>query len=365
MNTNFESLTSLSIYGWNEYLSNAFLPYQNQGYIPLRINREGRGLFWGTDGQQQLLLERSGTFQNMQDLGIQPSPVVGDWCAVQPYASDRGLIEAVLPRGTTFHKPVVHEQYGIEGEALAVVANVEFGAIVMDAVHDFNLRRIERFVSLLHAEAIQPLLILTKIDLLEEPESYRARVLSRFPDLPVFLVDSLSAVGIQQLLSYLQPTTTLMLIGLSGAGKSTLLNCLSNAMVAKTGEVRAQDGRGRHTTTSRQLYLLPNGTILIDTPGLRAVGMNSNSGDVEESFSDIYALAQGCKFSDCTHTGEPGCAVQAALLAGEIEQDRFLNFLELRGEAQSYEEIMARRKQKDKALGKLLYHYRRGSHEYD
>ena len=365
MNTNLESFTSLSIYGWNDSYTNAFLPYQNQGYIPLRINREGRGLFWGTDGEQQLLLERSGTFQNMQDLGVQPSPVVGDWCAVQPYASDRGLIEAVLPRRTTFHKPVVHEQYGIEGEASAVAANVELGAIVMDAVHDFNLRRIERFVSLLHAEAIQPLLILTKIDLLQDPGSYRARVLARFPDLPVFLVDSLSAIGMQQLLCYLQPTTTLMLLGLSGAGKSTLLNCLSNAVVAKTGDVRSQDGRGRHTTTSRQLYVLPNGTILIDTPGLRAVGMNSAAGDVAESFSDIHALAQACKFSDCTHTGEPGCAVQAALLAGEIEQDRFLNFLELRGEAQSFEEIMARRKQKDKALGKLLYHYRRGLHAYD
>lgn len=365
MNTNISLLSSLSIYGWNDSYSNAFLPYQNQGYIPLRINREGRGLFWGTDGERQLILERSGTFQNMQDLGLQPSPVVGDWCAVQAYASDRGLIEAVLPRQSGFHKPVVHEAYGIEGESFVVVANVDYGAIVMDAVHDFNLRRIERFVSLLYADGIQPLLILTKIDLLSGPEDYRLRVLARFADLPVFLVDSISAHGIEALSSYLQRGTTLMLVGLSGAGKSTLLNCLSNSMVVKTGEVRAQDGRGRHTTTSRQLYVLPNGTILIDTPGLRAVGMNSSSVDVAESFSDIHDFARECKFSDCTHTGEPGCAVQQALLAGEIEQDRFLNFLELRGEASSFEEVLARRKQKDKALGKLLYHYRRGMKEYD
>lgn len=365
MNTNEQTNSMLSAFGWNESLYGAFLPYANQGYIPVRINREGRGLFWGTDGERQLILERSGTFQNMQDLGLQPSPVVGDWCAVQQYASDKGLIEAILSRHSVFHKPVVHESYGIEGKSLEVVANVDLGAIVMDTVHDFNLRRIERFVSLLYADGIQPLLILTKIDLLPDPEDYRQRVLARFNDLPVFLVDSISAHGIETLLNYLQPGITLMLLGLSGAGKSTLVNCLSNAMVAKTGEVRSHDGRGRHTTTSRQLYVLPNGTILIDTPGLRAVGMNSSCGDVSESFSDIHALALQCKFSDCTHTGEPGCAVQQALMDGELEQDRFLNFLELRGEAQSYEQVMAGRKQKDKALGKLLYQYRRGMREYD
>ncbi len=365
MNSNASLLTSLSTYGWNESHSSSFLPYQNQGYIPVRINREGRGLFWGTDGEHTLLLERSGTYGNMQDLGLQPSPVVGDWCAVQTYASDRGLIEAVLPRQSVFHKPVVHEKYGIEGKSLAVVANIDLGAIVMDAVHDFNLRRIERFVSLLYADGIQPLLILTKIEMLTEPEDYRRRVTARFTDLPVFLVDSISGHGIQALYDYLECGKTLMLLGLSGAGKSTLLNCLSSSAVAKTGEVRAQDGRGRHTTTSRQLYVLPNGTIIIDTPGLRAVGMNSSSDDVSESFSDIQALASRCRYSDCKHTGEPGCAVQQALLTGELEQDRFLNYLALRGEAASYEEVMAGRKQKDKALGKLLYHYRRGMREYD
>jgi len=295
----------------------------------------------------------------MQDLGIQPHPVVGDWCAVQQYAQDRGLIEAVLPRMQVFHKPVMHEQHGIEGEAPVVVANVNTGAIVMDARYDFNLRRIERLVSLLQAEGILPLLILTKIDLLDDPESYRVRAISRFPDLPVFLVDSLTGKGVGSLLSYLKQYETLMLLGLSGAGKSTLLNILGSATIAKTGEVRSQDGRGRHTTTSRQLYVLPNGTLLIDTPGLRVVGMNTGSSDVCDAFSDIAALARCCRFNDCSHTGEPGCAVRQALLTGELEQDRFLNYLQLRDEAQNWEEVMSRRKQKDRAIGKLQYEYRK------
>ncbi|AEV30650.1 ribosome small subunit-dependent GTPase A [Sphaerochaeta pleomorpha str. Grapes] len=359
MNTTQFSYTSLDTYGWTESRTLEFAPYQGLLYIPVRIYREGRGLFWGTDGEHQLLLERSGTFQNMQDLLIQPNPVVGDWCAVQRYAPGRGLIEAVLPRKQVFHKPVVQDPYGIAGEAQAVVANVDACAIVMDARNDFNLRRIERFVSLLHADEIPPLLILTKIDLLEDVESYRMQIVSRFPDLQVFLVDSLSGKGIDSLLTNLKPHETCMLLGMSGAGKSTLLNCLSNAMVAKTGEVRSQDGRGRHTTTNRQLYILPNGTIVIDTPGLRAIGMNNGSQQVCESFPDIAALAHFCRFSDCTHTAEIGCAVKKALLTGELEQDRFLNYLQLRDEAENWEAVASRRKKKDKEMGRLQYLYRR------
>lgn len=351
--------TSLHAYGWTESQTKDFVPYQGLSYIPVRIYREGRNLFWGTDGEHQLLLERSGTFQNMQDLLIQPNPVVGDWCAVQHYAPGRGLIEAVLPRTHVFHKPVAHGSHGIEGEAQAVVANVDTGVIVMDARYDFNLRRIERFVSLLHTDEIPPRLILTKIDLLEDAESYRMQIVSRFPDLQVFLVDSLSGKGIDSLLTSLQPNETCMLLGMSGAGKSTLLNCLSNAMVAKTGEVRSQDGRGRHTTTNRQLYILPNGTIVIDTPGLRAIGMNNGSSDVCDSFSDIAALARSCRFTDCTHTKEIGCAVKQALLSGELDQDRFQNYLQLRDEAQNWETRASRRKKKDKDLGRLQYLYRR------
>ncbi len=364
MNTNQKYEKSLYRYGWKESHTSGFEPYQQLGYIPVRINMEGRGLFWGTNGEHQLLLERSGGFQTMQDVGVQPHPVVGDWCAVQQYGHDRGLIEAVLPRMQVFHKPVVHEQYGIHGEAPVVVANIDTGAIVMDVRYDFNLRRVERLVSLLHADGIFPILILTKMDLLDNPDRYRIRAISRFPDLPVFLVDSLTGKGVGALLAYLRQHETLMLLGLSGAGKSSLLNCLNNETIAKTGEVRSQDGRGRHTTTSRQLYVLPNGTILIDTPGLRVVGMNGGSSEVCDAFSDITALASTCRFSDCTHTGEPGCMVSQALQAGELEQDRFLNYLQLRNEAQSWEEVMRRRKQKDKAIGRFQYMYRKET-EYE
>lgn len=357
---NHQEETLLQTYGWQSCHAQSFEPYKNQGYQAYRIVREGKGLFWGFDGEHELLLKRSGSFQNLEDFGVQPSPVIGDWCAVLPYSNEHALIEGVLARTSAFHKPLTADPDTPASLAPVVAANIDKAAIVQDMQNDFNLRKTERFLSVLHTDGIPSILILTKCDLVEEADLYPRRVHARFPDLQVFLVDNLSGKGADELAASLGERTTLMVLGSSGAGKSTLLNCLSGKSVARTQEVRSSDGRGRHTTTSRQLHLLPNGALLLDTPGLRAVGMNSSSLDVEDSFEDIALLASQCRFSDCSHTGEPGCAVKQALLAGELEQDRYLNYLKLRSEAQSWEDVLQMRKQKDKNLGKLLYHYRRG-----
>ena len=356
---NHQEETLLQTYGWQLCHAQSFRPYQEQGYQAYRIVREGKGLYWGFDGEKELLLRRSGSFQNREDLGVQNPPVIGDWCAVLPYGEEQGLIEGVLERTSAFHKSSAGDRERVDVSSSVVAANIDKAAIVQDIRNDFNLRKTERFLSLLHADGIPALLILTKCDLVEEADLYPRRVHARFPDLQVFLVDNLSGKGAAELAASLGKRTTLMVLGSSGAGKSTLLNCLSGKSVAKTQEVRSSDGRGRHTTTSRQLHLLPNGALLLDTPGLRSVGMNSGSAEVEDSFGDIALLAARCRFADCTHTGEPGCAVQQALLGGELEQDRYLNYLKLRSEAQSWEEVLNMRKQKDKHLGKLLYHYRR------
>jgi len=354
---NHQKETLLQTYGWQQCHAQSFVPYAQQGYQAYRIVREGKGLFWGFDGKNELLLRRSGSFQNREELGVQNPPVIGDWCAVLPYGEEQGLIEGVLERTTAFHRPSSGERE--KSDADVVAANIDKAAIVQDIRNDFNLRKTERFLSLLHADGIPAILILTKSDLVEDAALYPRRVHARFSELPVFLVDSLSGKGLEELTASLEKQSTLMVLGSSGAGKSTLLNSICGEQVAKTQEVRSSDGRGRHTTTSRQLHLLPNEALLLDTPGLRSVGMNTCSLDVEDSFEDIALLASQCRFADCTHTGEPGCAVQQALLGGELEQDRYLNYLKLRNEAKSWEDVLLQRKQKDKQLGKLLYHYRR------
>lgn len=354
--------TSIFTYGWHDALTKQFEPYENLGYIPVRIVAQGKNLYKGATGDAVLLLELSGSFSNLLDLGIQQSPVVGDWCAVRQHTTDRGRIEAVLPRMHVLHRPVAHDPKGAngaEGSAKLVAANIDMAAIVQDCRYDFNLRRIERFLSLLYADSIPSILVFTKIDLVEDPEAYRRRALARFPQCRVFPVDSISGNGIDALMEALTPTTTTVLLGTSGAGKSTLVNRLSGHIVAKTAEIRTHDGRGRHTTTSRHIHLLAHGALILDTPGIRVVGMNSSQELVHDAFTDISDLSRDCRFSDCTHTGEPGCRVLQALREGLIEQDRYFNYLRLGKEAQSWEEVVRQRKQKKKAIGMLQYHLRR------
>lgn len=351
--------SQLELYGWQDAFAINYKPYAQQGYIPVRIYKEGKGVYWGVSNTSYLLLDRSGLFSNLQDLGIQNSPVIGDWCAVQQYSDDRGLIEGVFPRLNAFHRPTISDGDSIEGDGKAVAANVDHALLIQDCKNDFNLRRIERFVALLHADGIECSLILTKTDLVEEQSAYGRRVQARFPDLRVFLIDSITGNGVKTLEEMLVPRQTYLLLGTSGAGKSTLVNRLCEHDVAKVGDVRSQDGRGRHTTTSRELHLLPGGALLLDTPGIRAVGMTGSDSSVEESFSDIAQWALQCKYTDCTHTGERGCAVQKALQDGLLEQDRYFNFLRLREEAKSWDEVLQRSKEKKREIGKIQYQMRR------
>lgn len=352
----------LKIFGWTAFHADNFAMYREQGCVPARIVENGRDIHHGISLAGEMLLECSGTYMNLVDLGVREIPVTGDWCAIIPYAEGRGRIEAVLPRASAYHRPLVHDREGTRGISDVVAANIDGAAIVQDCKHDFNLRRIERFLALLHADAIPAMLVLTKAAVLEDPESYRLRARSRFAELPIFLVDSLSGTGIAELSETLKPESTLMLVGASGAGKSTLLNALCGTQVARTAEVRSLDGRGRHTTTARQLHVLPNGALLLDTPGIRGVGMNNAGMHVQDSFEDIALLASSCKYSDCTHTGEPGCAVLQALQEEHLEQDRYLNYLHLMREAVGYEETLSQSARKKREIGRLQYLMRRDGH---
>ncbi len=355
---------TINAYGWQDRHSLQFEHYKQQGLVPSRIVWEGgKGYYRGVSDAGTYLLQCSGTLLNLHDLGVRPAVVIGDWCAIRPYAQSRALIEDVLPRSNEFHRPSVHDGPCIEGSGQAVAANIDLAAIVQDCSTDFNLRRIERFMALLHADTIPMVVILTKASLLDEPEAYRRRTLARFPDCPVYIIDSLARQGLDELKELCKPRETIMLLGTSGAGKSTLINALCQEDVAKTAAVRTQDGRGRHTTTARCLYRLPTGALLLDSPGIRAVGMNNGTEEVGQSFCDIAELASHCKFSNCKHTGEPGCAVRQALIDGELEQDRYFNYLQLNQEARSWEEILNQRKQKEKSIGRLQYQLRRNNHD--
>lgn len=348
---NSDNNNLLEQYGWNGGLESAFIPYGEQGLSAGRIIRDGRELYRAVSADGEVMLSPSGSFRYLADLGAQPLPVVGDWCAFRSAGGDRGLIEAVLPRGAVLHRQGEEEEIG--------AANIDAAAVISGISRDFNLRRIERFLTNIRSGGAEPALILTKADLVEDAEAYRRRARARFGDLPVYLVDSISGRGKEELDALFLPRRTVVLAGISGTGKSTLLNMLCGEGIAATGELRENDGRGRHTTTGRSLFRLPSGALVIDTPGVRSVGIAADGAGTEEAFEEIAALAAQCRFSDCSHRGEPGCRVREALLEGEIEQDRYLNFLRLREEAVSREEELRLRREKGKQLGKIIYQMRK------
>jgi len=358
MNNN-QSNELLIPYGWNSIHDTNFAPYRQMGYLPARIIREGRGIYRAITPVGEQLVQRSGTFINLQDLGIQPVPVIGDWCSVSLQGTENGRIEAILPRLSEFHRALGSHHDVTVNATKVVAANIDRAAIVQDAKFDFNVRRIERLLSLLYADGIPPLLVLTKADLLKDIDTYRRRVEARFPDCQLYIIDSISGTGTDVLLQSLERGSTLMLVGTSGAGKSTLVNRLCNAEIVKTAPIRESDGRGRHTTTTRQIHLLPNGALLLDTPGIRMVGIHSSVDSIHNSFDDIAQLAATCRFSDCTHHGEPGCAVQEAVQEGLVEQDRYFNFLRLTQEAQSWEEVLQQSKEKKRTISTIRYQMRR------
>lgn len=266
-------------------------------------------------------------------------PAVGDWALARPVAGldgregPAGMIAAVLPRRGLFAR----KEAGQRQQAQIIAANVDHSLVVAAAGHDFNLRRIERYLALAWEGETKPIIVLTKIDLAEEPEALVAEAEALAFGSPVVATSVLEGRGLEELGALLLPGSTSVLLGSSGAGKSSLLNALSGREVAATGEVRADDERGRHTTTRRELFRLPPespapGALVIDTPGLRELQLWADEEAVDDAFPDIEELAEACRFRDCRHEEEPGCAVRAALAAGSLDQGRHASWQKLRRE---------------------------------
>jgi len=248
-------------------------------------------------------------------------PVVGDWVAFQSF-DDQGIIHGVLPR-----KSVLARETGKSGsETQVFAANVDGGLIVMGADRDFNLNRVERYMALCYSSDIEPVVVVTKADTLEEKEYQRLHeVMAEGLQIPFHLVDSIGGDGLENLRQALPPHKTFALMGSSGAGKSTLLNALIREAKMKIGELSDHVNKGKHTTTHRELVSLPNGSFMIDNPGLREVGVGGAGTGLGETFASIEELAKGCRFADCTVISEPGCRVIEALENGEITQSAYDN----------------------------------------
>ena len=330
---------SLANLGWQPFFQQQLSLEEWDTVVPARVIEQHRSIVE--------LATESGT-QNLPLSHAMPALTVGDWLLLDT----EGEFLRLLERQSCFSRKAA-------GSKLAeqlIAANVDSAFIVCSLNDDFNLSRIERYLSLVHNAGAEPVIVLSKADLCPDPQALQQQVQTLNPLLCVESVNSLSADSIAVLMPWCKPGKTVVLLGSSGAGKSTLGNALLGETRQLTASIREEDAKGRHTTTRRSLFALPGGAMILDTPGMRELQLAECAEGVAQAFADIEELATQCRFGNCAHGGEPGCAVQRAIEFGELDERRFSNYLKLAREQALNGASLAERRAGDRELSR--YHKR-------
>ncbi|OQX78708.1 MAG: ribosome small subunit-dependent GTPase A [Bacteroidetes bacterium 4484_276] len=279
-------------------------------------------------------------------------PAVGDWVAISEYGEDKVLIHSIFQRNNVIER----QEVGKQGEKQIIATNIDFAFIVQAVNRDFNINRIERYLTICNTSSVKPIIILNKIDLIEDTELTKliAKVQDRIKQAPLLTISNETLIGIDRLKESIIKGKTYCLLGSSGVGKSTLLNNLAGKQFMKTNTISTSTNKGRHVTSHRELLVLENGGILIDNPGMREVGITDSSDGIEITFETIVGLSKDCKFNDCTHSTEIDCAVIAAVESGEIDKSSYENYLKMEREKEHFESTIAEKRKKDKDFGKMI-----------
>jgi ribosome biogenesis GTPase len=314
--------------GWNEQFAQSFERDRQPNYTVGRVALEHRGAYTLYAEQGELTGEISGKLRH-QTVQSQDFPAVGDWVVIESRTAEkRATIHRILPRKSKFSRRAA----GPETAEQIVAANVDTVFLLSGLDQDFNPRRIERYLLLTWESGANPVIVLNKADLCETLEEHIAEVTAIAPGIPILCLSALHHQGLDALKPYLQPGHTVALLGSSGVGKSTLTNQLIGAERQAVQAVRSGDDRGRHTTTHRELLLLPSGGLIMDTPGMREIQIWAGENSVQETFADVETLAGQCRFRDCQHQREPDCAVQMAIAQGLLDPSRLANYQKLQRE---------------------------------
>jgi ribosome biogenesis GTPase / thiamine phosphate phosphatase len=311
-------------YGWTNLLAQAFAPHARDGHVPGRVVVQQRNGYLLATDKGEVRAKVSGRLRH--EGGDDGAPAVGDWVALLMNPGQRNAtIHAVLPRRTAIVRRAAHSAATVQ----VIASNIDVAFVVASLNADLNPRRIERYLAAAWQSGARPVVVLTKADLCDDVDAQVAQISALAADCPVIAVSARQDQGLEALLVQLAPGETCVLIGSSGAGKSTLVNAFLGEARMATAEIREGDDKGRHTTSHRELVLLPGGGLIIDTPGMREVGLIGEDDGVAAVFDDVEALIAACRFSDCGHAGEPGCAVQDAMKSGALDPDRWAHFQKL------------------------------------
>jgi ribosome biogenesis GTPase len=315
--------------GWDAGWARAFAPFAVEGHRPARVVAVHRETSVVRDAEGDQSATVSGSFR-FEALAVSDFPTVGDWIAID----DGGVIAAILPRRSVFKRMAADGSRRVAGldDEQVMASNIDTALLVAGLDNDFNLRRIERYLAIAWSSGITPVVVLNKSDLADDVDGRLVAVEAIAPGVSTIAVSAWTGAGLDALRAHLKPGLTAAILGSSGVGKSTLVNAMLGEDRQKTAEVRGSDSRGRHATSHRELFELPGGGLLVDTPGIRALEVLGADEGVQTAFDDVADLAATCRFSNCGHDGEPGCAVRSAIEEGRMSQERLASHRKLERE---------------------------------
>jgi len=350
----------LEDFGYNQTFEKFRIEQQLDGYEIGRVIAEHKERYIVHTAQGESEAEITGnlrfTAKSREDY-----PAVGDWVALATYDTDYSIIHKVFPRYSVLSRQAVGEF----GEIQIIASNIDYAFLILAVDRDFNINRLERYLTICYSSKVDPIVILTKTDLIDEQRvsELLKSIKLRTKDIPVVAISNETQNGYETLEKFIEKGKTYCMLGSSGVGKSTLLNNLSGKNIMKTDTISQSTNKGRHVTTHREIIFLRNGGMIIDNPGMREVGIADTSDGLETTFDRIVSLSQNCRFKDCTHTSETGCSVLEALEEGDLDNASYENFLKMSREKAHFESTVIEKRKKDKAFGKMLKSYKKENHK--
>ncbi|MDM8002955.1 MAG: ribosome small subunit-dependent GTPase A [Bacteroidota bacterium] len=321
-----------------------------------RVIREHRERYAVADGENEYDAEITGNMR-YSAASRKDFPAVGDWVTITPYTPDQAIINSILPRKSVLARQAV----GKPGEIQIISANIDCAFIIQAVSNNFNINRLERYLTICHSAGIEPILILSKTDLASRDEiSEAARILEkRDREVKYVLLSNVTGEGSDQLTGLIQRGKTYCVIGSSGVGKSTLINSLLKREALRTGEISSSTNKGKHVTEHRELFVLDTGAIIIDTPGMKELGLTDDAEGLSTTFGEISQLAGKCRYPDCLHINEQGCAVTEAVEKGSLDRESYENYLKMMKEQERFSTTVAEKRRRDKQFGKMVKNYYR------
>lgn len=289
--------------------------------------------------------------------GCEDFPAVGDWVALTIYDSGFSVIHGILPRFSIISRQAVSQF----GEVQIIATNIDYAFLIQAVDRDFNINRLERYLTICYSSDVSPIIVLSKTDLIDEQRmnGILNDIKLRIKNVPVIAISNETQNGYEAIKKTIEKGKTYCMLGSSGVGKSTLLNNLSGRTIMRTDTISQSTNKGRHVTSHRELIILENGGILVDNPGMREVGIADTTSGLEITFDKIVSLSQNCKFKDCTHTRETGCSILEAVEKGDIDKNSYENYLKLEREKAHFELTVVEKRKKDKELGKIIKNYKK------